>query len=162
MKKSSSLSNSSATKRLPASTRIAIVVSSYHDSITEKMLDASRAKLIAAGLTEKQIEIVRVPGAWEIPLAAKWIADSKKFAAIIALGAVIKGDTSHDQHINRFVSLSLGQLGLASGIPVAFGVLTCNNLSQARERSGGKLGNKGSEAAEAALAMLRLRRTISN
>jgi 6,7-dimethyl-8-ribityllumazine synthase len=162
MKSSSVQTTSNLSQRLPASTRVAIVVSSYHDLITEKMLDAARATLAAAGMTKKQIEIIRVPGAWEIPLAAKWISESKKFAAIITLGAVIKGDTSHDQHINRFVSLSLGQLGLATGIPVTFGVLTCNNLSQARERSGGKLGNKGSEAAQAALAMLHLRRTISN
>lgn len=140
--------------------RIAIVVSSYHGDLTEKLADGARATLQAGGIPAQRIEEFTVPGAWELPLASRWICDTGKFVAIIALGVVIRGETSHDQHINRFVSLSLGQLSLDAGIPIAFGLLTCDTLGQARDRSGGKVGNKGNEAAEAALAMLRLRQTI--
>ena len=97
-----------------------------------------------------------MPGAWEIPLVAQRLARSKKFAAILCLGAVIKGETTHDEHINRQVSLSLGQIALETGVPVLFGVLTCNTLEQAIHRSGGNVGNKGVECAEAALEMVRL------
>jgi 6,7-dimethyl-8-ribityllumazine synthase len=97
-----------------------------------------------------------VPGAWEIPLIAERLAESESYVAVICLGAVIKGETTHDEHINRQVSLSLGQLALVTGLPVLFGVLTCNTLEQAIHRSGGNVGNKGIECAEAALEMVRL------
>ena len=87
-----------------------------------------------------------VPGAWEIPLAASRFARSGGCAAVLCLGAVIRGETTHDQHINRQVSLSLGRLALESGVPVSFGVLTCNSLEQAIHRAGGNVGNKGVNA----------------
>lgn len=140
--------------------QFAILVSSYHGEITSRLAAGARERLLAAGVKAYMIEELPVPGAWELPLAASWAARAGKFSAIIALGVVIKGETSHDLHINRFVSLSLGQLGLEHQLPVAFGLLTCDTLSQAQQRAGGKFGNKGVEAADAALAMLDLKRKI--
>ncbi len=136
--------------------RIAIVVSRYNQSITEKLLGGAVETLLSNGVTDEHIDVARVPGAWEIPVVATRLARSKRYAAVLCLGAVIKGETSHDQHINRFVSDSLGKLGLETGLPVLFGVLTCNTLEQAIHRSGGNVGNKGVECAEAALEMVQL------
>jgi len=97
-----------------------------------------------------------VPGAWEIPLVVQRLAQSDNYAAVLCLGAVIKGETTHDEHINRQVSLSLGEIALRTEVPVLFGVLTCNTVEQAIHRSGGNVGNKGVECAEAALEMVRL------
>jgi 6,7-dimethyl-8-ribityllumazine synthase len=97
-----------------------------------------------------------VPGAFEIPLVADRMAKSRRYLAVICLGAVIRGETTHDQHINRAVSVALGQAGLGSGVPVLFGVLSCDTLEQAIHRSGGNVGNKGSECALAALEMANL------
>ncbi len=138
--------------------KFAIVVSRYNESITEKLREGAQATLQRHGVAPDAIEVVRVPGAWELPLATQWLVNSRPYlAAVIAIGVVIKGETTHDQHINRFVTLALGQISLNSGIPVALGVLTCDTLQQAVDRAGGKLGNKGEEAAEAALAMVQLR-----
>jgi 6,7-dimethyl-8-ribityllumazine synthase len=103
-----------------------------------------------------------VPGAWEIPVAAQRLARSGEYGAVCCLGAVIRGDTSHDEHINRQVSLSLGQIALESGVPVMFGVLTCHSLEQAIHRAGGNQGNKGSECAAAALEMAGLLQQLPN
>lgn len=140
----------------PVSGRFAIVVSRYNESITEKLLDGAVEQLRAAGIADPSIDVARVPGAWEIPLAAQRMARSGKYRAVCCLGAVIRGETTHDQHINRQVSLSLGQLSLETGIPVLFGVLTCNSLEQAIHRAGGNVGNKGQECAAAALEMVAL------
>lgn len=138
--------------------RYAIIVSRYNESITEKLLQGALDTLQQHGVTRDKVEVIRVPGAWELPLAAKWLArSSKKFQGLIAIGVVIKGDTTHDQHINRFVSLALGQVSLDFEIPVALGLLTCDTLQQAVDRAGGKVGNKGEEAALAALEMVKLR-----
>jgi 6,7-dimethyl-8-ribityllumazine synthase len=134
----------------------AIVVSRYNESITGKLLQGALQTLRAAGVDDESITIAWVPGAWEIPLAAQRLACSRQFAAVLCLGAVIRGETTHDQHINRQVSLSLGQLSLDTGIPIAFGVLTCNSLEQAIHRAGGNVGNKGIECASAALEMVTL------
>lgn len=134
----------------------AIVVSRYNESITGKLLQGALQTLRAAGVDDESITIAWVPGAWEIPLAAQRLAYSRRFAAVLCLGAVIRGETTHDQHINRQVSLSLGQLSLDTGIPIAFGVLTCNSLEQAIHRAGGNVGNKGIECACAALEMVTL------
>lgn len=140
--------------------RFAILASTYHAEITSRLAAGARQRLLEVGSKAEQIQDLPVPGAWELPLAASWAARSGKFSAIIALGVVIKGETSHDQHINRFVSLSLGQLGLEHQLPIAFGLLTCETISQALQRAGGKFGNKGTEAADAILAMLELKRKI--
>jgi 6,7-dimethyl-8-ribityllumazine synthase len=136
--------------------RFAIVVSRYNESITSKLLDGAVSTLTAAGAGDDQMDVAWVPGAWEIPAAAARMARTGKYAAVLCLGTVIKGETTHDQHINRQVSISLGQLALETGLPVLFGVLTCNTLEQAIHRAGGNVGNKGVETAEAALKMVDL------
>jgi 6,7-dimethyl-8-ribityllumazine synthase len=136
--------------------RFAIVVSRYNEHITGKLLAGAIETLRGAGIGDDAVDVAWVPGAWEIPLVAQRLARSKQYAAVLCLGAVIRGETTHDEHINRQVSLSLGQLALVTGLPVLFGVLTCNTLEQAIHRSGGNVGNKGIECAEAALEMVRL------
>ena len=140
----------------PVTGRFAIVVSRYNEHITGKLLAGAVETLRSAGIADEAIFVAWVPGAWEIPLVAQRMARSKSYAAVLCLGAVIRGETTHDEHINRQVSLSLGQLALETGLPVLFGVLTCNTLEQAIHRSGGNVGNKGVECAEAALEMVRL------
>ncbi len=134
----------------------AIVVSRYHENITGKLLDGSKKTLVDAGVSESQIVVVWVPGAWEIPIAAQQQIAKKEIAAVITLGCVIRGETTHDQHINNAVSSALMNLSLEHSKPIAFGVLTVNSLDQAIHRSGGNVGNKGVEAATAALAMVLL------
>jgi len=138
--------------------RFVVVVSRYNETITEKLLNGAVEKLRAHGVEDHQIDVVRVPGAWEISLAAKWALEVSD--AVVCLGAVIRGETTHDAHINSTVSTQLGQLMVESGKPVAFGVLTCNNLEQAIQRSGGSVGNKGHEAVDAVVEMLRLMGTM--
>jgi 6,7-dimethyl-8-ribityllumazine synthase len=152
----------------PIDGRFAIVVSRFNDTITGRLLDGAVATLSAHGVTDDRIDVVWVPGAFEIPAVAARLAESRRYTAVLCLGAVIRGETTHDQHINRAVSLALTELGVRTGVPVLFGVLTCNSLDQAIARSGGepgtrgkdrpdsRLGNKGSETAEAAIEMVRL------
>jgi len=148
--------------------RIAIVVARFNESITGRLLDGAVRTLTEHGLSESQIDVAWVPGAFELPTVAAAMAGSRRYVAVLCLGAVIKGETSHDEHINRAVSLSLAELGVHYALPVIFGLLTCNTLDQAIARSGGepgtrgkdqpdsKLGNKGSECALAALEMIDL------
>lgn len=139
-----------------AGARFAIAVARYNESITSRLLSGAVATLTGRGVADDRIVVVWVPGAWELPLVAQALAQSQRYAAVLCLGAVIRGETSHDQHINRQVSLSLGQIALDTGIPVVFGVLTCNSLEQALNRVGGAAGHKGIECAEAALEMASL------
>jgi 6,7-dimethyl-8-ribityllumazine synthase len=136
--------------------KLAIVVARYNESITSKLLAGALATLSEHGVSDANIDVAWVPGAFEIPLVADRMAKSGRYLAVVCLGAVIRGETSHDQHINRAVSIGLGQAGLHSGVPVLFGVLTCDTLEQAIHRSGGNVGNKGSECALAALEMIDL------
>ncbi len=138
----------------PADSHIGVVVSTYNANITDRLLDGAISTLASSGWSEPQCLTVRVPGAWEIPLAAKLLTDREEIAGVIALGAVIRGETTHDQHINRAVSNALMDLMLQSGKPVGFGLLTCNSLEQAIHRAGGNVGNKGVETAQAVVAML--------
>jgi 6,7-dimethyl-8-ribityllumazine synthase len=140
----------------PSFGRYAIVVSRYNENITGKLLQGAVETLTQAGVADEDIHVAWVPGAWEIPLIAQRMAETMNYAAVLTLGAVIKGETTHDEHINRQVSLSLGEISLLTGIPIAFGVLTVNSLEQAIHRAGGNVGNKGVECAEAALQMVRL------
>jgi len=142
--------------------RFGIVVSKYHESITGKLLAGATETLIKAGIAENAIDIAWVPGAWEIPVVAERLVQCGKYAAVLCLGAVIRGETTHDQHINRQVSLGLGGLAIRSRIPVLFGLLTCESMEQAIHRSGGNVGNKGVECAEAALEMVSLLRNIDD
>ena len=136
--------------------RFAIIVSKYNRNITDNLQKAAVETLLKAGVADEQIEIFWVPGAWEISFMADLLARRSVYSAIICLGAVIRGETTHDQHINRQVSLGLGQIAIKYQVPVPFGLLTCNTLEQAIHRSGGNVGNKGEECAEAALEMVSL------
>jgi 6,7-dimethyl-8-ribityllumazine synthase len=148
--------------------RIAIVVSRFNKSVTGRMLDGAVETLRSRGIPDDRIDVAWVPGAFEIPSAAARVAAAGRHAAIICLGAVIRGETTHDQHINRAVSIALAQLGVQYGMPVIFGILTCQTLEQAIARSGGnaattgkdntgvRLGNKGVDCALAALEMMNL------
>jgi len=148
--------------------RFAIVVARFNESITGRLLDGAVDTLGKRGVPEDRIDVAWVPGAFEIPTVAERLAKSGRYRAVICLGAVIRGETTHDQHINRAVSNSLAEIGVRHGLPVMLGVLTCNTLEQAVARSGGRIGtkgkdrpdsrigNKGSECAEAALEMVDL------
>ncbi|MCA9101201.1 MAG: 6,7-dimethyl-8-ribityllumazine synthase [Pirellulales bacterium] len=140
----------------PVEGRWAIVVSTYNESITSRLLDGALATLTEHGVADERIDVARVPGAYEIPLVADRLAGSGQYAAVLCLGAVIRGETTHDEHINRAVSVGLMRAGVDSGVPVLFGVLTCDTLEQAIQRAGGTVGNKGSECADAALRMASL------
>ena len=132
----------------------AIVVSRYHETLTSRLLDGALSTLHGAGVDQSRIGIAHVPGAWELGVAAAKLIE--QYDAVICLGIVIKGDTTHDQFINSSVSHSLSQLAIEHRKPVGFGLLTCNTLEQAVERCGGRVGNKGEEAALAALEMVQL------
>ncbi len=136
--------------------QIGIVVSTYNSNITQRLLEGAQATLADAGYGAERLAVVRVPGAWELPLAARQLAARPEICGLLTLGAVIRGETSHDQHINRAVSQALMQLMMESGKPIGFGLLTCNSLEQAIHRAGGNVGNKGCETAQAVLAMLQL------
>lgn len=136
--------------------RFGIVVAEWNRSITAKLLDGALSSLAAAGVEANRVDVAWVPGSWEIPLVAQRMAQSGNYAAIITLGAVIRGETTHDEHINRGVSLALVEIALSNDLPVLFGVLTCQTMEQAIHRAGGNVGNKGSECAEAALKMVGL------
>jgi 6,7-dimethyl-8-ribityllumazine synthase len=136
--------------------QFAIVVSRYNESITLKLLTGATETLLSHGVSDNNIDVFWVPGAWEIPVVAARLAGFSRYSAVLCLGAVIRGETTHDEHINRQVSTSLGQIALETNVPVLFGVLTCNTLEQAIHRSGGNMGNKGVECAEAALQMANL------
>jgi 6,7-dimethyl-8-ribityllumazine synthase len=140
--------------------KYAIVVSRYNENITGKLLAGALETLENAGINPEEITVAWVPGAWEIPLIARNLGRSGEYEAVLCLGAVIKGETTHDEHINRQVSLSLGQIALELDLPILFGVLTCNTMEQAIHRAGGNAGNKGIECAEAALEMVRLLRQM--
>ncbi len=143
-----------------ATDRFGIVVARFNESITTKLLNGAVSRLTEAGVSDENIDVFWVPGAWEIPAVAGKLVASARYAAIICLGAVIRGETTHDQYINLQVSVSLGQLAAQSSIPVLFGLLTCNTVEQAIHRSGGDVGNKGVDSAEAAIEMVSLMRQI--
>lgn len=141
--------------------RFAILVARWNETVTRKLLDGAVATLKEQGVADADIDVAWVPGSMELPLLAKQMAASNKYAAVICLGAVIRGETTHDQHINRAVSLALTQIGLDTNVPVLFGVLTCETMEQALNRAGGRVGNKGSECAEAALQMVGLLKNLT-
>lgn len=141
--------------------RYAVVVSRYNRSVTQRLLDGALATLREAGLGADAVDVAWVPGAFEIPLVADRLASSGAYQAVLCLGAVIRGETTHDQHINRAVSLGITEAALRSGVPVLFGLLTCDTLEQAIHRAGGNVGNKGVECAQAALEMASLLQQLS-
>ncbi len=136
--------------------KIALVVARFNSFITERLLDGALDCLRRHGVADKAMTLVRVPGAWEIPLATKRLVQGRAHDAVICLGAVIRGSTPHFDYVAAEVSKGIAQVSLESGIPVLFGVLTTDTLEQAVERAGSKAGNKGYAAAEAALEMVNL------
>ena len=140
--------------------RFAIVVAQWNHSVTSKLLEGAVAALREAGVPDDHIEVAHVPGSWEIPLVTQRMAASARYAAVICLGAVIRGETSHDQHINRGVSLAISQIALQFDLPVMLGILTCESMEQAIDRAGGAHGNKGRDCAEAALHMVGLLKNL--
>jgi 6,7-dimethyl-8-ribityllumazine synthase len=140
--------------------RFAIVVARFNAFITERLLLSACDGLLRSGAAREDIEIVRVPGAFEIPLAARTLALTKKYDAVICIGCLLRGDTAHYDVIVNEVTRGIGQSAQETGVPHAFGVLTCENLEQAIDRAGLKMGNKGFEAAMAAVEMVSLKEAI--
>lgn len=136
--------------------KIGIVASRFNDFVVGRLVDGALDGLKRHNVKEENITLAKVPGAFEIPVVAKKMAESKKFDAIICLGAVIRGATSHYDYVCNEVSKGIAQVSLESGVPVLFGVLTTENIEQAVERSGSKAGNKGTECALAAIEMIQL------
>ena len=136
--------------------KFAIIVTRWNSFVVESLLEGAVDSLVRHGIDESDIEIYRIPGAFEMPLAVKRVAETKKYDAIVALGAVIRGGTPHFDYVAGECVKGLGAVSLESGIPVAFGVLTVDTIEQAIERSGTKAGNKGEEAALSVLEMVQL------
>ncbi len=134
----------------------AIVHSRYNAEIVQALVKAARDTLKAQGVGERDIRVTEVPGAWELPLAAAYVADDEDVVAVIALGCVVRGETRHFEHVADECARGLMTVQLESGIPVANGVLAVEQYEHARERAGGKHGNKGEECALAAITMARL------
>lgn len=136
--------------------KFCIIISRFNEFIGSKLLSGAIDELVRHGIDEANIDVIWTPGAFEIPLIAKKAAISKKYNAIITLGAVIKGSTGHYDVVAAEVSKGIAHVSLETGVPVIFGVLTTDNLEQAIERAGTKAGNKGSEAAKSAIEMANL------
>ena len=136
--------------------KFALVVSRFNDFITDKLLSGALDALVRSGAKDNDIQVVKVPGAFEIPLVAQKVATQKKVNAIICLGAVIRGATPHFDYVSAEVSKGIAQVSLESGVPIIFGIVTTDTIEQAIERAGTKAGNKGWSAAMAAVEMANL------
>ncbi|MFO7607256.1 MAG: 6,7-dimethyl-8-ribityllumazine synthase [Desulfurivibrionaceae bacterium] len=136
--------------------KIGIVVSRFNSFIAEKLVEGALDTLIRSGVADDDIEVARVPGAYEIPLVAQKMVKSDRFDAVICLGVIIRGATPHFDFVANEAAKGIAQVSLDSGVPVMFGVLTTDNIEQAIERAGSKAGNKGSDCAVAALEMINL------
>ncbi len=136
--------------------KFAVIVARFNSFLSEKLLEGALDSLVRSGALDADIDVVRVPGAFEIPLIAKKLAGSQKYDAVIVLGVVIRGATPHFEVVVSEVSKGTAQVGLETGVPVLFGVLTTETIEQAIERSGTKAGNKGAEVAVAAIEMANL------
>lgn len=141
--------------------KFGIVTARFNDFITGKLLEGAIDGLQRHGAAEEDVEVVRVPGAYEIPLAAKMLAQTKKYNAVICLGAVIRGATPHFEYVSAEVSKGVASVSMDTGIPVIFGVLTTDTIEQAIERSGTKSGNKGWDAALSAIEMANVIRQLA-
>jgi 6,7-dimethyl-8-ribityllumazine synthase len=140
--------------------RFAIVASRWNDFISSRLVDGALDALERLGADEKQVEVFRVPGAFEIPLLALRLAESEKFDAIICIGTIIRGQTPHFEYIAGEVTRGIGEAGLQTGVPVVYGVVTADTVDQAIDRAGVKLGNKGFEAATTAVELVNLYKTV--
>ena len=140
--------------------RFAVVAARFNADIVDALLHGAVDGFKRHGVADDAVDIVRVPGSFEIPLVARRLAESTKYVAVVCLGAVIRGDTDHYDHVVAAAANGILQASLATGVPVIFGVLTCATLEQARDRAGGKAGNKGFEAAVAAIEMANLMKKL--
>jgi len=140
----------------PAKARFAVIVSRFNEFITSKLLGGAMDAFSRHGVPAGSIEVVWSPGSFEVPLLAQRLARSGRYAAVVCLGAVIRGGTDHWQYIASEVSKGVAAAALSTGVPCLFGVLTCDNIEQAIERAGTKSGNKGADAAVAAIEMANL------
>ena len=145
---------------IPKDIRIGIVVARFNEFITNKLLGGAVDTLKRHGVADEAIDVAWVPGSFEIPLIAKKMADSGKYDAVICLGAIIRGSTTHYDLVCNEAAKGVAQVSLSSNIPVMFGIITTENLEQAIDRAGAKAGNKGSECAEGAIEMINLVRNI--
>ncbi len=136
--------------------RFGIIVSRFNSFISDRLLEGAIDTLVRHGADKEQLAIVKAPGAFELPLVAKKMADSKKYDALICLGAVIRGGTPHFEYVSSEMTKGIASVSLQSGLPIAFGVLTTDSVEQAIERAGTKAGNKGVEAAMSAIEMVNL------
>lgn len=136
--------------------RIAIVAARFNQLVVDRLVEGAKSALARLGVTEDQIDLAWVPGSFELPLTAKTLAGTQAYAAILCLGAVIQGETDHYDYVCSQAAAGVLGAGLDTGVPVIFGVLTCDTLEQALNRAGGKAGNKGAEAAHAAVEMANL------
>jgi 6,7-dimethyl-8-ribityllumazine synthase len=140
--------------------RFGLVISRFNEFITKKLLEGAQDALRRHGVNEADIDIAWVPGSFEIPLVAKKLAQSKKYDAVICLSAVVRGATPHFEYIATEVTKGIAKVGLETGLPVIYGVITADTLEQAIERAGTKMGNKGFQAAEDAIEMANLLKSI--
>jgi 6,7-dimethyl-8-ribityllumazine synthase len=140
----------------PPAGRFVILAARFNQLVVDRLVAGARDALRRHGVADDAVDQVWVPGSFEIPLAAQRLAQSRQYAAVLCLGAVIKGDTDHYDYVAGGAAHGIAQASLASGVPVIFGVLTCNTLEQALDRAGGKAGNKGSDAAITAIEMVNL------
>ena len=144
----------------PPPGRFALIVARFNGTIVEDLLAGALDGLRRHGVVDDAIDLVRVPGSFEIPLVAQKLAATNRYAALICLGAVIRGETSHYDHVAGEAAGGVARASLSTGVPVIFGVLTCETLEQAINRAGGKAGNKGFESALAAIEMVNLLRKL--
>ena len=140
--------------------KFGVVVTRFNEFITKKLLEGAQDALLRHGVSEADIDIAWVPGSFEIPLAAKTLAQSKRYDAVICLGAVVRGATPHFEYIAAEVTKGIAKVGLETGLPVSYGVITADTLEQAIERAGTKAGNKGFDAAVDAIEMANLLKNI--
>jgi 6,7-dimethyl-8-ribityllumazine synthase len=146
----------------PPSGRFAVVAARFNVLVTEALWTGCRDALLRHGVSEERIDLVWVPGSFEIPLVARRLAEGGKYAAVVCLGCVIRGETGHYDHVAGQAASGVMQAGLSAGVPVIFGVLTTENVEQALNRSGLKSGNKGADAAMAAIEMVNLLRKLGS
>ena len=140
--------------------KFALVASRFNEFITKRLIDGAQDALIRHGVSQDDVDVTWVPGSFEIPLIAKKMADTKRYDAVICLGAIIRGETPHYEYVANEVSRSIGRLSLETGMPVIFGVITANTLEEAIERAGTKAGNRGYDAAISGIEMANLLKVI--
>lgn len=141
--------------------KFGLVVSRFNEFITKRLLDGAIDRLVRSGANESDVEVAWVPGAFEIPLACMKMAETKKYDALIAIGAIIRGATPHFEFVSSELAKGISKISLDAGIPVVFGVITTDSIEQAIERAGTKSGNKGAQAAESAIEMVNLLDSIN-